>query len=138
VCESIDALKNELVRSRLGEETGKIIRLTGIDGFRRVCQQTHDLDNIDTYRAFDLAENAIPLLNAYGAEGYEKLALFAQNANNEKQTKEILGIIKNKKSEADIALIGWIHDQSDAQIVSQLIDMKKYKKEYAEKVGGFF
>jgi hypothetical protein len=38
----------------------------------------------------------------------------------------------------DLVFIEYIHDQKSANAISKIIDLKKYGKEYAEKVGRFY
>jgi hypothetical protein len=52
--------------------------------------------------------------------------------------KRFLKLNPDKEYTTDELLIDYIHDQKSAGIVSQLIDLKKYGKEYAEKVGRFY
>lgn len=51
---------------------------------------------------------------------------------------ELAGKINREEVDGDFLLIEFIRDQKDAQIISQLIDMGKYKQMYLEKVQRFY
>jgi len=96
----------------------------------------------------DFGIKAKEILQTFGKEAYltftESIWKVANESWNftEKVIENSISVLnrigKNDRLTADLFLIESIYDKSDAEIVSQVIDMSKYKDAYNEKVQQFY